>query len=221
VGLAIEVTFAYGSFCVGRRFLIIIWIIWWKVIVLLPKFLSHPPRRPRLRLFATHGVSSTCVCVIVLFLVKCFYRLKNWCSNYICNSVKDSIYCHHSIFSDPSPVIIAFLVTHQSSLFSVHHHSLFSDPSPVIVAFSVTHQSSLFSARHHSIFSDLSSPVIVVFSVTCQSRLFSVHHHSLFSDLSPIIVAFSVTYQSSLFSAHHRSLFCDPSPVIIAFSVTR
>jgi hypothetical protein len=61
MGLAIEVTFAYESFYVGRRFLIMIWIIWWKTIVLLPKFLPHPLRQPRLRLFDTHCVWPMCM----------------------------------------------------------------------------------------------------------------------------------------------------------------
>jgi hypothetical protein len=49
----------------------------------------------------------------------------------ICQSSLFSVR-HHSLFSDPSPVIVAFLVTRQSSLFS--------DPPPVIIAFLVTHQ---------------------------------------------------------------------------------
>jgi hypothetical protein len=44
-----------------EMFLIMIWISWWKTIVFLPKFLSHPLRRSRLRLFATHCVWPMCL----------------------------------------------------------------------------------------------------------------------------------------------------------------
>jgi hypothetical protein len=70
-----------------------------------------------------------------------------------------------SLFSDRSPVIVAFSV---SNLFDSHQSSIFSDMSPIIVAFLV---SNLFGSRQDSLFSNMSS-VIVVFIVIHQWFVF-------------------------------------------------
>jgi hypothetical protein len=92
---------------------------------------------------------------------------------------------HDSLFSDRSPVIVAFSV---SNLFDSHQGSLFSDISLVIVAFSV---SKLFNSHQGSLFSDM-SPVIIAFLV---SSHFGSRQGSLFSNMSPVIIVFSVIHR--------------------------